>query len=202
MKVIRSLAVASAFLGGLAAPVLVQAQEPEIAVEESAAPAPEQLSDVDLDVLFERLSAADARQAGKISEEISRRWSRSGSDTLDLILKRGRDALQKGDADKAIAHFSRLIAFKPDFAEGWNGRATAHFANGEFGYALADLYHVIRLEPRHYGALSGLGIILEQLDMEAEAYAAYRQALALHPHLEGPEKGIERLEKSVEGQPI
>ncbi len=173
----------------------------QAATEEPAAP--EQMADLSLDALFGRLTASkDDKEAARYTKEISERWSTSGSDTLDLLLIRGRKAMRSGDHDKAVAHFSRLIAFAPEFAEGWNARATAYFAQEDFGYALADLYHVMRLEPRHFGALSGMALIFESLDMERQALTAYREALTIHPHLDGAKAGVERLEEKVQGQPI
>ena len=170
--------------------------------EEVVAEKPKQLSDETLDGLFERLANAEEREAARIENEITDRWAKSGSDSADLLLIRGRKALKKREFKKAIAHFSRLIALRPDFAEGWNARATAHFADRNLGRSVADLYEVLRLEPRHFGAMIGLGLIMEGLDRDEEAHAAYSAAQEIHPNVDGAKDGLERLRKSVEGEPI
>ena len=173
-------------------------EEGEVAASEE----PKQLSDETLEGLFDRLAVADERQAARVEDEIIERWSKSGSDSADLLLIRGRKALRKKEFKKAIGHFSRLIAFRPDFAEGWNARATAHYAEKSFGRALADLYEVLRIEPRHFGALIGVALIMEGLDRKDDAYAAFKAAQELHPNVDGAEAGLERLKESVEGEPI
>jgi tetratricopeptide (TPR) repeat protein len=155
-----------------------------------------------LDGLFDRLKTAGAEEAGRIETEIWIEWSKSGSPALDLLLQRGRDALALGDTAQAIEHFTAIIDHAPDFAEGWNARATAYYQAGEFGPSLADIGHVLTLNPRHFGALSGLASILEESGRTEKALDAYKAALAIHPHLEGAAEAVKRLETQETGQEL
>jgi tetratricopeptide (TPR) repeat protein len=155
-----------------------------------------------IDDMFARLQAADPRTARRIEREIWNEWSKSGSATADLLLQRGRDALGEGKTDEAIEHLTALVDHAPDFAEGWNARATAYFQAGQFGPSVADIAQVLRLEPRHFGALAGFGAILEATDREAEALEVYRAALAIHPHLAGVSDAVTRLEQKQTGQDL
>jgi tetratricopeptide (TPR) repeat protein len=155
-----------------------------------------------LDELFTRLKAAGAEEAGRIEKEIWIEWSKSGSPALDLLLLRGRDAMELGDNAQAIEHFTAIIDHDPSFAEGWNARATAYFTAGEFGPSLADIGQVLTLNPRHFGALTGLAMILEESGRPEKALEAYKAALAIHPHLEGVEEAVKRLETQETGQEL
>lgn len=155
-----------------------------------------------LDGLFERLKTADEAEAGRIETEIWIEWSKSGSPALDLLLQRGRDAMDLGDYAAAIEHFSAVIDQDPDFAEAWNFRATAFYMAGDFGPSVADIGHVLTLNPRHFGALSGLALILEETGKPERALEVYRAAIAIHPHMQGAAEAIERLEKEAEGQEL
>ncbi|MFD0979661.1 tetratricopeptide repeat protein [Tropicimonas aquimaris] len=136
----------------------------------------------------------------QIEASIMREWSKSGSPAMDLLLQRGQQAMEEGDMEAAIEHLSALTDHAPDFAEGWNARATAFFHAGEYGLSLADIERTLALNPDHFGAITGLGIILEELGYETEALEAYRAVEAIHPHLESVRQGIERLESKVEGE--
>ncbi|MBL9049266.1 MAG: tetratricopeptide repeat protein [Tabrizicola sp.] len=155
-----------------------------------------------LDDLFTRLKSAGADEAGRIETEIWIEWSKSGSPAMDLLLQRGRDAMEMGDNLQAIEHFTAIIDHSPEFAEAWNARATAYFMAGEFGPSIADIAQVLSLNPRHFGALSGLAMIFEQSGKPERALEVYKAALAIHPHLQGATEAVERLEAEAEGQEL
>jgi tetratricopeptide (TPR) repeat protein len=153
--------------------------------------------------LYDRLAAAqDAGEANRIAREIQIEWDKSGSAAMDLLLQRGRDALAAEEYGTAIGHFTALTDHAPDFAEGWNARATAYYMMGEFGPSVDDIARTLTLNPQHFGALSGLGAILESMDQTQKAVDAYRAALAIHPHLEGLEDHVEALEATLQGQEL
>ena len=155
-----------------------------------------------LDGLFARLQTAGAEEAGRIEAEIWIEWSKSGSPAMDLLLQRGRDAMAAGDNLTAVQHFTAIIDQSPDFAEAWNARATAFYNSGDYGPAVVDIAHVLTLNPRHFGAMSGFGMILEETGKTEQALEVYKAALALQPHLEGVIDAIQRLETQAEGQEL
>lgn len=148
-----------------------------------------------LDALFAQLLTADDSNWKALEDEIWALWARSGSASMDLLLKRGQDALEAGDLNRAIDHLSALTDHAPNFAEGWNARATAFYMAGELGLSLDDIARTLALEPRHFGALSGLGLILEELGEETRALEAYQHALAIHPHSDDIKSAVARLEQ-------
>lgn len=158
--------------------------------------------EAELEALFEGLKTADAAQAAQIESRIQELWSNSGSPSMDLLLERGRDALMEGNVVLAIQHFSALIDHAPDFAEGYNGRATAYFQQGRYGLSLEDIQHTLALNPRHFGAMSGLALILEELDRPKDALAAWRAVERINPNREGLSDAVHRLEVMVEGQAL
>jgi len=155
-----------------------------------------------LDELFTRLAMPEQPEWQSIDREILRIWSLSGSPSMDFLLRRGRSAMRAGDYPKAIEHFSALIDHAPDFPEGYNARATAWFFAGEFGLSIADIESTLALEPRHYGALFGLGMIFEQIGDDARALRAFRATGAIHPHRPDVREAIERLSRSVGGESL
>ena len=183
-------------------------QEAAVApAEDGPAPpsSPEELAareDARLDALFARLEQADSGEWKRIQTEIWRAWSNSGSPSMDLLLHRAEEAIEAGEPEVALRFLDDLVRLAPDFAEGWNKRATVYFMLGEYGRAVADIERALALEPRHFGALSGLAMILERLGDKKGAYQAYKEALAVHPNLPGAKKAVERLAPEVEGQEL
>jgi tetratricopeptide (TPR) repeat protein len=118
---------------------------------------------------------------------------------MDLLLKRGRDAIDAGDLPAAIEHLTALTDHAPDFAEGWNSRATAYFMAGEFGPSVADIEHTLALNPHHFGALAGLGQIFEAMERPQMALRAYQAALAVNPHMDGIKDAVDRLTRAQQG---
>jgi len=121
-------------------------------------------------------------------------WSRSGDAKVDELFRRGVAQMNGERFDEALATFTRVIELKPDFAEGWNKRATVHFLVGQYRRSLKDCDEVIKRNPQHFGALSGYGQIYIRLDEPEKALAYFRRALAVNPNLEGVPKIIEALE--------
>ncbi|MEY1554874.1 tetratricopeptide repeat protein [Yoonia sp. R2331] len=158
--------------------------------------------DAELDRLFDELAQAAPEDADRIAGQINTAWGRSGSPAMDLLLRRGEDALEAGDVQAALEHFSALVDHDPAFAEGYNGRATAYYLSGMMGPALEDIRQVLRLNPRHFGALRGLAIMLEELERPEDALEVYREVLALHPHAEGVNEAVDRLDIQLEGQSL
>ncbi len=152
-----------------------------------------------LDALFAELAEPDQPEWQRLESEIVRHWSHSGSPAMDLLLQRGSDAMEAGDWQVAVEHFSALIDHAPEFAEAWNARATAFYMIGEYSLAIADIERVLALNPRHFGALSGLAVMLEAMDEDALALKAHRAAHAIHPHRPEVARAIERLERETGG---
>lgn len=132
--------------------------------------------------LFDELAQAENAGWARAESDILRAWSQSGSAAMDLLLKRGGAALDAGDTGAAIDHLSALIDHAPEFPEGWAQRAGAFYAHGQAGPALADLAQALRLEPRHFVALTLLGTILEDVGRPEAALRAFEASLAVHPH--------------------
>jgi tetratricopeptide (TPR) repeat protein len=156
-----------------------------------------------LDTLFDALKIApDAESAKAIEERIWALWMVSGSDTCNLLMGRIKAAADEKDFDLAIKLLDAVIELKPNYTEAWNRRATLYFLQKDYGHALGDIREVLAREPRHFGALSGLGLILQELGDEKHALEAYRRALAINPHLEHIDDAIKTLREKVEGRDI
>ena len=156
-----------------------------------------------LDELFATLAASENGEAAKAAERgILRLWLESGSDTIDLLMNRALAATDEEEYPLALDFLDRIITLEPGYVEGWNRRATIHFLNDDYAKAIADLEQVLAIEPRHFGALAGLGTMLRELGHEQLALDAYRQALALDPVMSEVQKAIDELEAESGGRGI
>lgn len=144
--------------------------------------------------LFAFLQTVDPVDAPAVEEKIWLEWSKSGSAAIDLLLRRGREALEAGEYTKAMSHFTAVVDHAPDFAEGYHMRATAYFQADLIGPAMLDLEQTLALEPRHFGALQGVAAILEGSGKYDLALEAMYQLRSIHPHMKEASAYISRLE--------
>lgn len=149
--------------------------------------------DSEIERLHEQLAEPGREDWQRIESQIERIWSRSGSDSMDLLLERGRAALGAQDYETAVHYLSALTDHAPRFAEGWNARATAFFMMEKYSLSISDIEHVLVLNPRHFGALEGLGIMFEELGETELALEAFEAAHELNPNQPDVKNAIERL---------
>jgi tetratricopeptide (TPR) repeat protein len=156
-----------------------------------------------LDFLFGALKAApDAESAKQVENRIWALWLASGSDTANLLMTRVKTAIDANDLDLAIELLDAIVKIKPDYVEAWNRRATIHYMRKEFGQSMKDIRQVLIREPRHFGAMSGLGMILQEFGDEKHALDVFRRALEINPHLPKIDELVKGLTEKVEGRDI
>jgi tetratricopeptide (TPR) repeat protein len=156
-----------------------------------------------LEFLFGALKIApDPTSAKAIEDRIWALWFVSGSDTANLLMTRVKTAVEAQDLDLAVELLSAIVEIKPDFAEAWNRRATIYYMKKDYSRAISDIRQVLAREPRHFGAMSGLGLILQDVGDDKHALDIYRRALAIHPHLTRVPELIKTLTEKVEGRDI
>ena len=156
-----------------------------------------------LNTLFGALKIApDDVSAKAIEDRIWSVWMVSGSDTCNLLMSRVKDATDDKDYDLAIKLLDAVIELRPDYVEAWNRRATVYYLKQDYAHSLADIAEVLAREPRHFGALSGLGLILQDIGDDKHALEAYRKALAIDPHLDKLPDTVKTLTDKVEGRDL
>ena len=129
-------------------------------------------------------------------------WLHSNDKAVNRLMAQGMIAMQRGALEQALERFDAIVDHRPDFAEGWNKRATVLYMMGRHRESVADVQHVLNLEPRHYGALSGLGVVLVALGREEEALTWLRRALELNPYLDGVRLLADRIGARLKGKRI
>jgi tetratricopeptide (TPR) repeat protein len=156
-----------------------------------------------LDRLFGALHATtDPTEANRLTGLIWLIWNHAEDPDTDRLLTEGRKAMEQLEFDAALVCFDKVVAREPKFAEGWNKRATLYYVMGRYRESISDISHVLELEPRHFGALAGLGMNHEALGDDRRALNAWRRALKANPHLEDAQIRVKALETSLRNQPI
>jgi tetratricopeptide (TPR) repeat protein len=198
-------AIAAILAVGLATPALAQKAPNGKWVEP-----PKKLPHVRLDdrehnleFLFGALKAApDEETAKAVEQRIWALWIISRSDTANLLMARVQKAIEEKDLDLAVTLLDAIVKIKPDYIEAWNRRATIYYMKKDYGHSLADIREVLKLEPRHFGALTGLGLILQDIGDDKQALEVFRRALAVYPKLERIPDVVKTLQEKVEGRDI
>ena len=153
--------------------------------------------------LYNQLSLSKNAESAKIIvSAIDRLWSQSGSDTTDLLMQRAQVALQQRNYDLAIELLESISDVDPRYVAGWSQLATVYYLKNRYGEAMKGVRRVLALDPKHFKAIEGLGIILRETGNDKAALAVIRRALEIHPFLETAKNAAEELEREVEGQGI
>ena len=189
-----------------AAPVTSFAQDPK---QKKLPDAPAKLPKVPadktrgLEFLFGALKAApDEASAKHVEGRIWAIWLQTPSDTVALLMTRAKTAMEAQNSDIALKLLDAVVKLRPDYVEGWNRRATLYYLRNDYAHSLADIEQVLAREPRHFGALAGLGMIMQDLGDEKRALDAFRKALAVNPHLDKVPDLVKALTEKVEGRDI
>jgi tetratricopeptide (TPR) repeat protein len=166
-------------------------------------PPPEAVRQQMLDVLFERLRKASQQEdAQHIATSIQQIWLQSHSDTANLLMQRATASVQEGQFPLALSLYDKLIGLEPGWAEAWNQRAVTRFLTGDTDGAMADIGQVMKLEPRHFGALAGMGMILQGAGLDKGALEIFNKVLVIYPLDPDVQKLVEKLTLEVEGRDI
>ena len=160
-------------------------------------------SDPRLESLFAQLQTAPSpAAAADIERQIWTIWAESGSDSLDQVFLVGSQAMALGDTGTALSIFNTIVEKAPNFAEGWNKRATVHYMMGNYEASLADIGRTLELEPHHFGALSGLGLVNIELDRDEAALDAFERALKVSPQSQSARRNIEFVKQRIKDKSI
>jgi tetratricopeptide (TPR) repeat protein len=156
-----------------------------------------------LDFLFGALKVApDEASAKHVEARIWAQWMATPSDTAALLMARAKIAVDAKQMDVALKLLDAVVKLRPDYIEGWNRRATIYYLQDDYPHAIQDIEQVLSREPRHFGALAGLGMIMRDLGDDKRALDAFRKALAINPHLDKVPELVKTLTEKVEGRDI
>jgi tetratricopeptide (TPR) repeat protein len=146
-----------------------------------------------------RTTPSDAA-AKLIEQQIWEIWRESDDAVISALMRAGIVAMTREDYPVALERFDRLVKQAPDFAEGWNKRATVRYLMGNFPASVSHIEHTLELEPRHFGALSGLGLIYYAIEEPAAALRSFEAALVIDPHLDETRQRVKELRQELAGR--
>ena len=159
--------------------------------------------DARLDSLFDQLQkAVDPSEAVVLEATIWQIWIEHSDDAVSLLMRKGVAAMNRGDHRGALEDFDQIVKIAPDFAEGWNKRATVNYLLGRHEDSLADIEKTLALEPRHFGALSGRGLVYFALDEMQMALDSFEAALVVNPHMPGTRSNAEAIRRELKDREI
>ncbi len=168
-----------------------------------AGPAAADQEDPRLEALFARLKAApDADAAQDVEAAIWHIWVQSDDEVIGMLMAQGLAAMNRRDLRAALGKFDQIVKIAPGFAEGWNKRATVRYLLGDFPGSLDDIARTLKLEPRHFGALSGRGLVWIELEDMKLALESFEAALEVHPNLSGAHQNAEALRREIQKHEI
>jgi tetratricopeptide (TPR) repeat protein len=153
------------------------------------------------DLFGELKTATSSLEARMIEAKIWKIWAQNDNPRIDALMDRGIDAMSISDTDTALAAFDQVVKLDDKFAEGFNKRATVEFLRHDFAASVADIERTLQLEPRHFGALAGLGEVYLAMHKKAAALKAFEAALAIDPRLEHVQDAVKELKQQLEGNP-
>lgn len=201
-SLIIALTVAALSAGVGARAVEEAPQNKTDAKPKAEAPAPQTPAEMRAEIYARLADSKDSDETEGLVGLLLASYAQSGSDTGDLLLVRAHKAMEAKDFDDASRILDATIALLPDWAEGWNARATLRYLDGDYDGAMADIAETLKREPRHLGALLGLASILDSRDKHGEALKVYERVLAIAPHWKSAEDAADKLKATIAGQEL
>ena len=157
----------------------------------------------ELDGLFERLKTTfNVAETAAVEASIWTIWLHQGTAEIDRAMALGIAAMNEGAYRRSLTYFDRMVQAAPDFSEAWNKRATVHYLMGNFDASVADIRRTLALEPRHFGALSGLGLIYDAIGNQTAAVKVWEKALEIHPNMPGMKARIQEFRAKAKGRAL
>lgn len=182
---------------------LPTAAEHSEAPDDSEALAPGEKAESRIDELFAELKRErNEKAAQRIAARIGEEWSHSGSASIDLMMGWSKTAMDGKKFDVALDFLDQVVTMQPNYAEGWNRRATVHFMMNNYAKSMADIHHTLELEPRHFGALSGIGQIMKASGQNELALEAWQRVLEIYPMLRSAQNEVATLSEEMAGENI